>query len=143
MENTIGIIIYDITGKILITKPTNGNIWSFPKGLPDSGEDFKTTALREVLEETSLDLTQIKGSLSDEYYSQIYKKRPKKVNLFIFKASEEIETHFEIQCDSCFENNGVQIPENDDAKWVFPIDALNYIHEAQKEILLRLIYQIS
>lgn len=139
MENTIGIIIYDITGKILITKPTNGYIWSFPKGMPDMGEDFKTAGLREVLEETCLDLTKINGKLSDEYYSQIYKKRHKTVNLFTFNSNEKIENVYDIHCNSYFELNGKFIPENDEEKWVYPYEALDYIHEAQKIILEKLI----
>jgi 8-oxo-dGTP pyrophosphatase MutT (NUDIX family) len=139
MDNTLGVIIYDITGKILITKPTNGHTWSFPKGLPDEEEGFMSAAIREVLEETSLDLDKIKGSFGNEIHSQKYTNRDKKVHLFIFKSEEAIEGNYEIKCESFFELKGKHYPENDDAKWIFPEEAVKYLHEAQKSILLRLI----
>ncbi len=139
MENTIGIIIYDITGKVLITKPTNGHIWSFPKGLPDEGEDFKSAAIREVLEETSLDLNNIKGIFNTKIFSQIYKKRHKTIYLYEFKSLEPIENNYIIKCESYFELYGKLHPENDEAKWVSLNEAANIIHEAQKEIVLRIL----
>ncbi len=139
MENTAGVIIYDISGKVLITKPTNGNIWSFPKGMPDIEEELKTAAIREVLEETSLDLSQIKGYFENITYTQKYPKRDKTIHLFIFKSQQPIEDNYEIKCDSYFELDGKKYPENDDHKWIHPLDALKYIHDAQKIILNKIL----
>ncbi len=141
MDNTLGVVIYDITGKVLITKPTNGRIWSFPKGLPDEGEDYKSTAIREVLEETSLDLNKIKGVFDTEVHTEKYTHRDKKIHLFIFKSKEAIEGKYEIKCESFFELKGNFYPENDDSKWVLPEEAVDYLHEAQKSIILRLLHK--
>lgn len=136
MENTIGVIIYDITGKILITKPTNGSIWSFPKGLPDENEDYKSAAIREVLEETSLNLLTIDGEFGNIVYHQKYKNKNKTVHLYEFYSKEQLEGIFKITCNSFFELYGKQFPENEDFKWVSVEEAVLKLHEAQKTILL-------
>ena len=42
--------------KILLVKNNNGRYWSFPKGHIEIGETEKETAVREIKEETSLDV---------------------------------------------------------------------------------------
>lgn len=58
-----GIIFY--TGKnntkILLVKNNNGRYWSFPKGHIEAGETEKETAIREIKEETGLDVEIIDG----------------------------------------------------------------------------------
>ena len=50
-----GEILFDDHGRVLIRRPTGGHggfVWTFAKGMPESGESQETAALREVLEET-------------------------------------------------------------------------------------------
>lgn len=42
--------------KVLLVKNHNGKYWSFPKGHVEKGESEKETALREIKEETGLDV---------------------------------------------------------------------------------------
>lgn len=57
-EKSCGAIILKTDGditKALVVKQTNGN-WSFPKGHVEKGETEEETAIREVKEETGLDI---------------------------------------------------------------------------------------
>lgn len=47
--------------KILLIKHKNGGHWSFPKGHVEFGESEKQTALREIKEETGLDVELMDG----------------------------------------------------------------------------------
>jgi len=61
MRITNGAYIIDKRGNILITHPTNhvNTLWSIPKGLTDDDETSKEAAIREVWEETNLDLVDL------------------------------------------------------------------------------------
>lgn len=51
-------IVFDVTGKkILCTKRGDLPVWVFPGGGIDPGEDPEAAAIREVLEETGLEVT--------------------------------------------------------------------------------------
>ena len=47
--------------KILLVKNSNGRYWSFPKGHIEDGENEHQTAIREIKEETGLDVVIEKG----------------------------------------------------------------------------------
>lgn len=51
----------------------DGNIWGFPKGLLEKGEDEKETAIREAKEETGLEDLKFKDF--KERISYFYKKK--------------------------------------------------------------------
>ena len=53
-----GVIFYNgkSNTRILLVKNNNGKYWSFPKGHIEIGETEKETAIREIKEETSLDV---------------------------------------------------------------------------------------
>lgn len=53
-----GIVFYENKHniKILLVKNTNSRYWSFPKGHIEKGETEKQTAIREIKEETGLDV---------------------------------------------------------------------------------------
>ena len=57
-ETTVGVFIFDIDDRLLVCHPNEmSDIWGIPKGRPDKGEgDLKKTAIREVMEETFIDL---------------------------------------------------------------------------------------
>lgn len=59
-EKSCGAIIFYKTKqntKILLIKNNSGRYWSFPKGHIEDGENEQETAIREIKEETGLDVT--------------------------------------------------------------------------------------
>ena len=66
MEKSCGAIIFN-EDKVLVVKQTCG-FYGFPKGHVEIGETEKETAIREVKEETGLDIKII----SDKRYTQSY-----------------------------------------------------------------------
>ena len=55
--NVAGIVVFDNTGKILLQKRSNaGDVWGFPGGVIELGESAAEAAIREVREETGLDV---------------------------------------------------------------------------------------
>ena len=60
----------DVGTELLIGRRGNGrsgSTWSLPKGTPDAGESTEQTALREVLEETGLEM-RIVATVGDIHY---------------------------------------------------------------------------
>ncbi len=62
-EPTVGALILNSEGKIFLMKSPkwrNGNLWTFPGGHIEIGEDWETALKREVKEEVGLDIEVIK-----------------------------------------------------------------------------------
>ena len=51
-----GVILFNEAGEILLVKPTYKDHWSVPGGVIDKDESPRDAALREIKEETNLDL---------------------------------------------------------------------------------------
>lgn len=72
-EKSCGAIVYrknnDDEIFILIIKHIKGGHWSFPKGHVEEGETEEQTAIREVKEETGIDIDIINGFKESVYYS--------------------------------------------------------------------------
>ena len=72
-EKSCGALVYRVTEtgqkELLFIKHRHGTHWSFPKGHMEAGENEVQTALREVKEETGLDIA-LEGDFrhSVEYY---------------------------------------------------------------------------
>jgi len=68
------VIIPDEQGRILLQKRTDGDFWSLPAGGMDAGETPTQTAIREVREETGLEVELIRflGLYSDPELCTIY-----------------------------------------------------------------------
>ena len=67
-----GAAIFDDHNRVLLQKRTDKDCWSFPGGVMDLDESFAETAVREVKEETGLEVTVqeligIYSKYSDEY----------------------------------------------------------------------------
>jgi 8-oxo-dGTP pyrophosphatase MutT (NUDIX family) len=82
MKKAYGGIVIDPSGQVLLREPTRhykGDVWTFPKGKPESGESPEQTAVREVLEETGYRaeiIAKIPGSFdgsrtSNEYFLMV------------------------------------------------------------------------
>jgi len=57
-RKTYGGVVCDEFGYMLLREPKDhfgGYVWTFPKGVPRSGESPQQTALRKVLEETGVE----------------------------------------------------------------------------------------
>ena len=54
-EKSCGAIIYNNSNEVLVVKHTAGH-WDFPKGHMEIGENEYQTAIREVKEETNIDI---------------------------------------------------------------------------------------
>ena len=72
-DNAVTIIPFTEDGHLVLTKeyhyPVNDYIWEFPAGLIDAGEDAKAAAIREMKEETGLDVVEIMDDLPGGYSS--------------------------------------------------------------------------
>ena len=81
-----GVVYRQDEGELLIALcgRTNTGTWSLPKGTPDDGETVEETALREVREETGLEV-EIEAPLGDiEYWFTVAKGRiHKRVHFFL------------------------------------------------------------
>ena len=96
LEKACGCIIIN-ENKVLLVRQNKGH-WEFPKGHVEGNETEKETAIREVKEETNLDV----GIVSDERYIIEYvtdKGRDKQVVYFIAKciSGELMRQECEIQ----------------------------------------------
>lgn len=63
-----GCIVVNNDGQVLLVGDLKGEKWSFPKGHAESGETSEQVAIREVKEETGIDVEIIKR-LSDITYT--------------------------------------------------------------------------
>lgn len=87
-EKSCGAIIFYKTKqntKILLVKNNNGRYWSFPKGHIEDGESEQETAVREIKEETGLDVTLFENFREISEYCPFGKIR-KRVVFFLAQA---------------------------------------------------------
>lgn len=85
--------------KILLVKNNNGRYWSFPKGHIEKRETEQQTALREIKEETGLDVTLVNGFREVSEYCPFGKIR-KRVVFFLAQAFTDSVTIQEEEIDS-------------------------------------------
>ena len=120
-ERSCGAVIYndgdDGKRRFLLIKNKRSCHWGFPKGHIEDGETCEQTALREVKEETGLDITLIDGFSAKSNYT-IQGKIDKTVIIFLGKSEtdkvvlqeEEIDAHRWVEFDEAlsllnFEND--------------------------------------
>lgn len=91
-EKSCGAVVYrENNGRLeflIISHKSDGH-WGFPKGHVEQGETEQDTALREVYEETGLNIKLLDGFISREQYSP-KKNVIKEVVFFISKANDDI-----------------------------------------------------
>jgi len=131
---TCGTYLYSsIHGKFLVCHPTRTrwNNWSIPKGLMEPGESIYEVCIRELNEETGIDVTKINVLSKHQLPSRKYKKQQKSLESFLIITDTDLSNHK-------FKSNlveGKDFPENDKWKWVTLEEAVPIIHESQAENL--------
>ena len=101
--------------QILLGRVTNSNNnWSIPKGGQDEGENDLETALRELYEESNVDLEYIKKCKVYDFNEIKYPKRNKILKSFLAICPNKFEN---LKCNSFFDYKGKSLPEFDMLKW--------------------------
>lgn len=124
-EKSCGAIIFyknKQNTKVLLVKNNNGRYWSFPKGHIEDGENEHQTAIREIKEETGLDVVIEKGFREISEYCPFGKIR-KRVVFFLAQAftdnvkiqEEEIDSYIWVDLQQarkmCSYDNDLRIIE--------------------------------
>jgi len=99
-------IIATVGDRLVVNKeyrvPIGGFEWSMPAGLIDENEDIKTASIRELKEETGLNIDEFlkispfvynTAGLSNESISLVFVKASGEVNHSLQEESENIEVH--------------------------------------------------
>lgn len=89
-EKSCGAIVYNKNNEVLVVKHNAGH-WDFPKGHMEANENELQTAIREVKEETNIDI-----ELYDNYRYEIYyspKENVEKTVVFFLARNLSNDTH--------------------------------------------------
>jgi len=137
VPTTNGIFLIDSEKKILLVHPTNhdSHFWTIPKGMSEEGETSFESAIREMMEETNVDVHSFKSVLLyKDLGVRVFKTNRKQLHAHILIIDAPLsKMNLDIKCDSLFidEHSGIEYPENDIVKWESLDFANEYIHEAQ------------
>ena len=142
MKEVAGIFLYQKDSfKFLVGHPTNHspNFWSIPKGVVDQGENYWEAAVRELKEETDLNLNDYDYVIEKEFDFITYKSKRKKLKTF--KVRADFPDDFKFKCKSMVTHLGGgkvvknPFPEMDDFKFI-SLSEINLLHEAQRKIII-------
>ena len=126
-EKSCGAIVIE-DGKVLLVKHNAGH-WDFPKGHVEEGEAEFETAIREVKEETNID---IKIEKENRYISE-YSPKEDVMKTVIYFLGEKIGGE-----------DKPQIEEVSDVEWVDVNKAVERItHQRSKDIMMQVIKDIN
>lgn len=126
-------LIFVKNEKILLCHVTGKNFWDLPKGIMDDNEKPIDTVLREVYEETGMDLYNEKEKLVD--LGLFDYKKEKQLHLFLYESNQlpNINT---LECKSYFKNeNGENLKEVDAFSYVSYKDAIYAVNFKLAKIL--------
>lgn len=130
MKTTCGIYLYNTRSKkILVCHATNSSwkTWSIPKGLKDPGEDCFAAAVRELKEETGIEIKKLNVQKIHPLPPVKYQKQNKILESFLILIDSDMDTHT-FHCSSLISNGS---PEVDSWKWIGFDLAGKYLHESQ------------
>lgn len=121
------------TKKLLVCHATHSrwNNWSIPKGIMEKGEDILTVCLRELKEETGIDVKSIKATSTHPLPSRKYQNQNKTLESYLVTTDSDLTSHK-------YSSNlveGKDFPEIDKWKWVDLAEAATLLHQAQVENL--------
>ena len=122
-EKSCGCIIVNNKNEILLVHHNKGH-WDFPKGHIEEGETEVQTAIREVKEETNIDV-----EVNEKYrYSVEYSPKEDVMKQVVFFLAKNKNDHKE-----------AQVEEVSEVKWFKYKDALEIItYNTSKEVLIKL-----
>ncbi|MEM0373239.1 MAG: NUDIX domain-containing protein, partial [Sulfolobales archaeon] len=101
MKNVIsagGVVINNSNKKVLILKRKNGN-WVLPKGHLEEKESFEETAIREVKEETGLDVKIIDYIGKTQYHAPATEKHPEEEKTVLWYLMETDDNYIKVEED--------------------------------------------
>ncbi len=132
MLTTCGIYLYSLKSrKILVCHATRSpwNFWSIPKGIKEEDEDCYNAAVRELKEETGLDINKINILEKRHLPPAKYQKQDKILESFLIITDTSLDK-FKFSCSVLINNS---FPEVD--KWkLLDIDKEdNLLHESQRQ----------
>ena len=126
-EKSCGAIVVE-DGKVLLVKHNAGH-WDFPKGHVEEGETEIETAIREVKEETNID---IKIEKENRYISE-YSPKENVMKTVIYFLGEKIGGE-----------DKPQIEEVSDVEWIDVNKAVDKItHQRSKKIMKQVINELK
>ncbi len=130
MDTTCGIYLFDKSKRMLIVHPTGSpdNVWSIPKGLQDEGETLYEAAVREMKEETTIDMTKLTIKHLSFLVRQKYPNKDKTLSSYMIVVEEDM-SDYPVVCHSMVPIKNY--PENDKFRWVDLEEAEKLIHVTQ------------
>lgn len=122
-EKSCGCIILNDKKEVLLVHHNKGH-WDFPKGHVEEGETELQTAIREVKEETNIDV-----EVNEKYrYTVEYSPKEDVIKEVVFFLAKNIN-----------DNKTAQLEEVDEVQWFQLEDAIERItYDTSKEVLIRL-----
>lgn len=120
-----GCAVFDAEGRVLLIRRADEGLWGLPKGTVERGETLEETALREVREETGLDVRIVSPLMEVryEFYSAVDDTNVEK-RVVYFLAER---TGGRLQLERGFE----------DARWSTGSDAIRLLHYENDRSVVR------
>jgi 8-oxo-dGTP pyrophosphatase MutT (NUDIX family) len=121
------------TDKSIVIVSKDGNSWQFPGGKPEAGETLNDTALREVKEETGLDISAFISNMT--LFGYFVVREPEA------EIAEYLQTRFFVSVDYLADD--LEISVNNEDKSQPEDDAINYVKAVSLDELANYVTWIS